>query len=132
MKYRLAAAVLCCVAGTASASDWVPVGSSSASGIASIMLDRASVRADGGTVKVWAKYLFEQPLVLPRSNPEIRFNVYMMLSEFHCAERQANDLHADYYLGDKFVNQSPLTSGWHDVTPDSNSELVLIRACKLK
>jgi hypothetical protein len=126
MSKMISAVVLALLAGNASA-EWTVVNRGDRS---DSYVDIGSVRASGGTVKMWNLKDYAKPIALETKT----YSSATMLEEYDCQDRRARVLQSSAYqgrmrTGDNVHNARDVPWEWTYPEPGTVGERMLIVAC---
>jgi hypothetical protein len=117
----------------ATSAEWVSVGHTNA---AEVFVEKTTITPKGAKLKVWAKWVYVKPRVVPGSIPPKLFKSAQSLSFYDCAERKSASIQEIHYSekngGTTLKSESILDSLaiFEEIAPDSIGESILQFACQ--
>jgi hypothetical protein len=131
VSYVFAVLVFLATANATSA-EWVSVGHTNA---AEVFVEKTTITPKGAKLKVWAKWVYAEPRVVPGSVPPKLFQSAQSLSFYDCAERKSaaiQEIHYSEKNGGTTLKAESILEGmarFEEIAPDSIGESILEFAC---
>ena len=114
------------------AATWVPVAGNPSM---AAEVDHDSMRRTGSKVKVWVRWIYQEPTELKGAYPKITFQSLKSLAIYNCTEKTNINLQEVFYAerdGGEVVKTNTVletAASYDEVVPDSMGEAILRFAC---